>query len=78
MKKYLRSEKGIATRKRYIAEHREDELVYHRKYSKIRRDECRKKKICIKCFKNDAEHGVLCERCSKRQYMYQHKDNGRV
>jgi hypothetical protein len=73
MLKYVRSEKGMETRKKYLARNYDEVREYHRAYNKKRRIECRQRGICIKCYKNKMEKGVFCLRCYNIQKIFFNK-----
>lgn len=67
IKKYNRSDKGKATRRRYFHSN-PDVREWHLDYLKRRRVTARKKGICTRCLKNKIEKPYLqCTEC--REYM---------
>jgi len=66
MNKYLKSDKGKATRKAWVDANKEDMSDYHKKYMKKKREASLANKICVRCFKNPIVKGhVQCEGCLK-------------
>jgi len=68
MNKYLKSDKGKATRQAWLDANKKKMTKYYSNYFKKRRAECRKNKICIRCFKNPVLKGsVQCKECLRRK-----------
>lgn len=72
MIKYIHSEKGKSTRKKYLENNKEKMKEYRREYALKLRNECRIKKICIRCHKEKVEKGYIqCNNCLEQlRIMY--------
>jgi len=75
MIKYIHSEKGKTTRKKYLENNKENVSEYGKYYALKLRNDCRIKKICIRCHKLKVEEGyVQCNNCLER--LRKRRNNG--
>jgi len=67
MQCYLKSEKGRATRKRWLEANSEQMTAYMSQYHRNLRERCKALGTCIRCHNNPVKKGyVQCEACLKR------------
>ena len=71
VKAYNHSEKGKATRAKYVAKNRKKYILYIRAYSKKRRADSLAKGLCPHCHKN--KRGAvfqICSQCREKRSKY--------
>ena len=78
MRKYISSDKGKETKRKYFLKHKKKLREYVKSYMKNKRKEAKKKKICLRCFKRKVVPGkticVVCRIAAKKQWI---KDKNR-
>lgn len=67
MHRYLQTEKGKVTRKKWLDANKEKMSSYYSKYNKRLRERCRFHGLCIRCHNNKVKKGyVQCDECLVR------------
>jgi hypothetical protein len=78
IKKYQKTKKGIATRKRAADNLKIRNPSYYADFMKARRKEAKKNNICTHCFKNKARKGKHeCRQCSEHRKILHEAKNVR-
>jgi rRNA maturation endonuclease Nob1 len=73
MRRYVHSDKGKATRKKWVDANKEKMSGYYSIYNKRLRNRCRALGICIRCHNHEVKKGhVQCEICLER-FRTKHK-----